>query len=236
MSFEVIVLLGFAVVAVVAYLLGSISFAVIFSTAFTKKDVRDEGSGNAGMTNVLRTAGALPGVLTCVGDFGKAALSAVFGMYIAVPYLNTFAPSGMALLPVYGGIIGAIFCMLGHVFPLFFQFRGGKGIMAAIGAITIIDWRIACMLLAVFFIVLIFTKIVSASSIVAAASYPIATFFMSYFMSRELATGNIHIFGLPAWAFETAGAVIMAVITISKHSGNIKRLIRGEEKSLKVKK
>jgi len=108
--------------------------------------------------------------------------------------------------------------------------------MAAIGAITIIDWRIACMLLAVFFIVLIFTKIVSASSIVAAASYPIATFFMSYFMSRELATGNIHIFGLPAWAFETAGAVIMAVITISKHSGNIKRLIRGEEKSLKVKK
>ena len=236
MSFELSAAIGFFMIAIIAYLLGSISFAVIFSKLFTKRDVREQGSGNAGMTNVLRTAGVLPGILTCVFDFAKASLSVAVGMYTIVPYLNSIAPHGISIAPLYGGMLAATCCMLGHIFPIFFEFRGGKGIMTAIGAIFLIDWRIACILLVVFAIVLLLTKIISISSICAAATYPIATFLIAFFAKSPQPDGSYHLFFLPLWLFETIGAVIMAAITILKHRDNIRRLIRGEEKKMTIKK
>lgn len=236
MSFPLLAALGFVLIAVVAYLCGSVSFAVIFTKAFTRRDVRDFGSGNAGMTNVLRTAGVLPGVLTCVCDFGKSALAVAFAMFVVVPRLNAVAPEGWGIAALYGGMLAGTCAMLGHIFPVFFQFRGGKGIMTALGAITVMDWRIALIILGVFLLVMLCSRIVSLSSVCAAISYPIVTFFIARFTVPPQPDGTYHLLFLPLWLFETIGAAIMAAITIAKHSSNIRRLLRGEEKKLTVKK
>lgn len=122
----------FAAIAVViaAYFIGSVNFAVIFARAFLKKDVRNLGSGNAGATNVMRTAGFLPGILTFVCDALKGFLASYLGKLV----FGLVMSSGIDWLdPIYGAYLCGIACMLGHVFPIFFQFKGGKGAATSVG-------------------------------------------------------------------------------------------------------
>jgi glycerol-3-phosphate acyltransferase PlsY len=212
------------IAALQAYVLGSINFAVIFTNAFTKKDVRDFGSGNAGMTNVLRVAGPLPGILTFVCDALKGAISCFIGKYIIFDYLVTNYPERADwYLPIYGALFCGIFCMIGHVFPAFFQLKGGKAVAVTVGIFAIVDWRCISVALGIFVIVLLISRIISISSLTASISMPI---WIAVFNRNS--EENILI--------SIALTVIMVLIIYLKHIENIKRLIKGEEKPIFGKK
>ncbi len=209
-----------ALIAVIAaYLIGSISFAVIFTKLFIKTDVREVGSGNAGTTNVMRVGGFLPGALTFICDALKGFVACYVGklvfQYIAE---NSGAAWGS---PVYGAFLCGVACMLGHVFPIFFQFKGGKGIATSVGIFAVCCPIAIVLGLAVFALGVLITKIVSLSSI--AATITVVTLTM--------------VFHNDAAAFwpQAVLTIIMGIIVILKHSSNIKRLIEGTEKKISIR-
>ncbi len=120
----------FALIAVVAvaYLIGSINFAIIFSSLLMKKDIRELGSGNPGTTNMLRTGGFVPGILTFVGDALKGAVACGLGKAVFAHFSGTVHPAWVA--PLVGAYLCGVACMLGHMYPVFFRFKGGKGVAA----------------------------------------------------------------------------------------------------------
>ena len=150
---------------IVAYLIGSINFAVIFSNLFTGRDVRNSGSGNAGTTNVMRTAGLLPGILTFVFDAAKGFVGAYIGELV-FGYLFTL--TGLtAFTPVYGAYVCYVFVMIGHIFPVFFGFRGGKGIATSVGGFAVCCLPAIVIGLCAFAVSVLISKIVSLSSLIA---------------------------------------------------------------------
>ena len=209
----------FLLAAVISYLLGSISFAVILTKHFIKRDVRDMGSGNAGMTNVMRTAGFLPGALTFVFDVLKAAAACLIGKYLIFGVLAEMA--GIENLPaIYGALFCGIFCQIGHIFPVFFGFRGGKAVACTAGIFAVCNWKVLVISLAAFLIVFLITRIISASSIAAMIAGPITEYFTvtpEYRLISVLLT------------------VAIAGIVVVKHKDNIIRILKGEEKKLVIK-
>ncbi len=201
--------------AAISYLLGSISFAVIVSRTLAKKDVRDYGSGNAGLTNVIRNFGKLPGILTLVGDFSKGVVSVFLGRLIFAYLAN--------LEPQYGACIAGLFVIIGHIFPLYFGFKGGKGVLTTAGIALMIDPRVFAIVISLFIILFLITRIVSIASIIAAISYPITTYVVNALSGRPD----------PVDTILTAG---IAVILIYMHRANIKRLLNGTEPKFERKK
>lgn len=202
-----------------AYLIGSISFAVIFSKLFSKEDIRSKGSGNAGTTNVMRSVGLLPGLLTFVFDALKGFVACKAGELI-FDYISKNSDAVWAV-PVYGAYICGVACMLGHVFPIFFGFKGGKGVATSVG-IFLVCCPIAIITgLAVFALGLLVCRIVSLSSLIATVVVVV--------MSVIFAASGVNI--LP----QIIMSVIMGIIVFLKHSSNIKRLLAGEEKKITVK-
>lgn len=202
-----------------AYLIGSISFAVIFSKLFSKEDIRSKGSGNAGTTNVMRSVGLLPGLLTFVFDALKGFVACKAGELI-FDYISKNSDAVWAA-PVYGAYICGVACMLGHVFPVFFGFKGGKGVATSVG-IFLVCCPIAIITgLAVFALGLLVCRIVSLSSLIATVVVVV--------MSAIFAASGVNI--LP----QIIMSVIMGIIVFLKHSSNIKRLLAGEEKKITVK-
>lgn len=208
----------YAVLTVIlAYLLGSVSFAIVFSKIFMKKDVRELGSGNAGTTNVMRTGGFKLGALTFLGDVLKGFVACFIGKLV----FSNVLENGKEWA-VYGAFICGVACMLGHVFPVFFQFKGGKGIATSVGIFAICCWPAILIGLAVFTLGVLLTRIVSVSSIAAAITVVSCTMVFSYINAPAL-----------FWP-QAALAVAMGVLVIAKHSENIKRLINGTEKKLSI--
>ncbi len=205
------------VTAIAAYLIGSINFAVIFAKAFMKKDVRELGSGNAGATNVMRNAGFLPGALTFVFDALKGFVASYLGKII-FDYIYT--QTGNELCE---GIIGAFLCglacMLGHVFPFFFDFKGGKGVATSVGIFAVCCPIAIIIGLAVFAITLFISKYVSLSSVLAAVTVVVLSI---VFCDKTALL-------LPQILLSLA----MGVIVIGKHKDNIKRLLAGNESKVK---
>lgn len=220
-------------VAVVAYLLGSISFSIIFTRLFDNHtDIRDLGSGNAGLTNVLRSVGVKAAVFTLFFDFGKCAASVVIGKQI-FQYVCS-AHSMPAYYAQYGALLAGLACVVGHIYPLYFGFRGGKGILSTAGMLAFLDWRIFAVALSIFVILLAATKIVSIASICGAASVPISNFIFSFLDYRS---GHSWYGALPityVWV-TTITCFVFAAILICEHRENIKRLKNGTEKKLSVK-
>lgn len=204
---------------IAAYLLGSVNFAVIFAEAFLKKDVRKLGSGNAGTTNVMRTAGFLPGALTFVCDALKGFAACFIGRAV-FDYAYSASGSEWAL-PVYGAYLCGVACMIGHVFPVFFQFRGGKGVATSVGIYAVCCPPAIAIGLAVFAAAVLITRIVSLSSL--AATVTVITLSIVFFDGSE---------GL---IVSSVLSVAMGVIVFAKHAENIKRLIKGEEKKIKIR-
>lgn len=229
----------------IAYLCGSINFAIITTKAFTGRDVRNAGSGNAGMTNVMRTAGFLPGVITFAGDFAKALAAVALGKYL-LPYLaGLYATDAtadtLAVLPVYGALLTGFFCLLGHVFPLFFGFRGGKGIVTAAGTMLILDWRIFLMEVGIFLILFLITRIISVGSLAAALAYPLTAWLCFGVLRSPLPEQAVSLIlqtglSLPLAAVVSLAAACTSILVIVKHKDNIVRIFHGEEKKLKLKK
>ena len=204
---------------IVAYLLGSISFAVILSKIFLKKDVREMGSGNAGTTNVMRTGGFKLGALTFLGDVVKGLVASLLGKLVFA-----YVFENGATWSVYGAFICGIACMIGHVFPIFFEFKGGKGIATSVGIFLICCYPAILIGLAVFALGVWLTKIVSISSIAAAITVVIFTMVFHNINSPAL-----------FWP-QAVLASLMCLLVILKHSENIKRLLNGTEKKLTIRK
>ena len=221
---------AYLLTAVAAYLLGSISFAVIFTKLFIGRDIRDFGSGNAGATNVFRSVGIRAGICTFVCDFSKGAAAILLGRLI----FKAFAPAGLANdaeMSQLGACIAGLFALLGHIYPVFFGFRGGKGILTAGGIIFVISWQTLLMLLLIFAVIFLLTRIVSVGSIAVAVAYPILT---TIYNIRNYSADplNSSRYGV---IMQIAVSVIMAAIVIYMHRSNIRRLMNGTESKMVFK-
>ena len=190
------------VTALVCYFLGNHNGAICVS-ALLHDDVRAHGSGNAGLTNFIRNYGAGRSLLVIAIDVGKAILACLIAGYVFEPY-------GLRLE---GMTLGGVCVMLGHDFPALQGFRGGKGILSGWFVAWTIDWRVASLIGAVFFIAYILTRYVSLGSVLAAV-----TFGAGFAIFHH---DNI-------WVM--AGGIFMSVLTIFMHRGNIARLVKGEER------
>lgn len=213
-------ILSVVLAGVLSYLIGSINFAIIVSKLFAQKDIRDYGSGNAGMTNVLRTYGKLPAVITTIGDVGKSVVAVKLGQFIFDSLLSgTGADFQPLLQPICGAYLAAIFCMLGHSKPVFFGLRGGKGVLVGAGAALATE-PIACLVLLVIFLVEVaITHIVSLGSIIIAALYPVLT--LCYWLWKGTDAASL--------VFITVCCVLMGAYVIWLHRSNIQRLKNGTE-------
>ncbi len=200
----------YIIVSIIAYFLGSISFSVIFSRKFAGFDVRDKGSRNAGATNVLRTAGKKIAILTLVCDILKGVVAVLLAMLAGAIW-----KMDSTILEYLSGF----FAILGHTFPIFFEFRGGKGVATALGVLITINWQIGliCLLFAV--IIIAITRMVSVGSILAAILYPILTVFIEQ---------------VKFWP--TIISILIALLVIFNHRENLKRIKNGTENKLSFKK
>ena len=210
-------LLALTISAVISYLLGSVNFAIIITKLFSNTDIREHGSGNAGMTNVLRTVNKKAAALTFIGDCLKGLISAWLSFLI----FSYITPS----LMLNGGYIGTIFAMLGHMYPVYYNFRGGKGISVCGGAILFTDWRVFLLILTVFLIATLLTRFVSFGSILAAIGYALFTFILQFFFDNN-----------PMVYVNTLLALVSTLFTVYKHKENIKRLINKTENKIGSKK
>ena len=202
----------YVVISIIAYFIGSISFSVIFSRKFAGFDVRDKGSKNAGSTNVLRTVGRKAAILTLLCDAIKGALA----ILIAIIASKIWKETNILALEYLAGF----FAILGHTFPIFFEFRGGKGVATALGVLITLDWKIGLICLIFALIIMTFTKIVSIGSILSAILFPI----LVMFMAQEKNFWTILI------------SILIALLIIYNHRKNLKRIKEGTESKLSFKK
>ena len=166
------------IAAVIAYLIGSINTSIITTRIVAHKDIRTMGSGNAGFTNVLRTVGKGPAIVTFIGDFLKGVVS----ILIAYLILIGFNDEKMNLVRQYAFYISGLACVLGHMYPIFYGFKGGKGVVTTASVMLMTDWRTLVAALVVFAIMFATTKVISKCALVNASVYPITTFCFRYFL------------------------------------------------------
>lgn len=185
---------------IAAYFLGSISTAVITAKLLKQADPRTQGSGNAGATNVLRTNGKAAGIITLIGDMLKGAIAVVIGE------LCNLGPAALATV--------ALFAVIGHIFPIWFQFKGGKGVATALGTLLVLTPGISAVLIVIWGIVVLISRYVSLGSIIAMITAPILLF----------------VFGHISAFFPV---LLMAILIVWKHKDNISRLRAGEERKLR---
>ena len=202
----------------IPYLLGSLSFSVIVSKTLYHQDIRNFGSGNAGMTNVLRTFGKKAAALTVVGDIGKGVVAVLLAKWFFGSQLAS--EQSYFLGAIFGIYLAAFFAVLGHVYPLYFGFKGGKAVSVATGTIVAISPVMVLPLLVVFFGVLAAGKMVSLSSICCAAAYPVVTFLYYWLIQKS---------DLSVILTTTIGAAIMGALVIWLHRSNIQRIRNGTE-------
>ena len=207
-----------------AYLIGSVSFAVIFSKIFTGKDVRDSGSGNAGATNTLRTVGVLPGLLTFLFDAIKGFAACYVGKTV-FEYIYSSYQSEI-FTPIYGAYLCCVMVMIGHIFPVFFGFKGGKAVACSVGTFAVCCPIAIILGLCGFAVSLIISKIVSLSSLIATVIV-VGTSVIYQFVGSGVNYNIIPVIIL---------SLIAGYIVFIKHKENIKRLIKGEEKKISSRK
>lgn len=208
----------YIIVAIIAYLLGSISFSIIISKKMAGFDVREKGSGNAGSTNVLRTVGKKAAIITLVCDI----LKGVVAILIALLAGKIIQGLDNALLVQLAGI----FVILGHTFPVFFKFKGGKGIATSLGVLLTINWQIGLICLVFALILIILTKMVSVGSLAAAILFPVLVIFIDQnYIVAESSNWSYLIF-----------SIIIVLLVIFNHRENIKRIFSGTENKISFKK
>lgn len=218
------------VTCVIAYLIGSINISIILSKSIYGEDIRTSGSGNAGATNMLRTYGKGIAVATLICDVLKGVLSVVLASWADI-ILNQYAKNA-SLTPfesayILGNLkyIAGVFVVLGHDFPIFFGFRGGKGVATSLGVAAALNWQVGLIVLGVALIIMIVSRYVSLGSICAAALYPVILF--TYLLAKN---------NLEASSGYIVMAFILAFLLITKHHANIKKLRNGTENRLFGKK
>lgn len=201
-------MIPYIIIAVIAYLIGSINFSVIISKKVAGFDVREKGSGNAGSTNVLRTVGKKAAIVTLICDILKGVVSILLAKLMG----NIWGELDKELLVQLAGI----FVILGHTFPIFFKFKGGKGVTTSLGVILTTNWQIGLICLVFALVLMALTQMVSVGSVAAAILYPVLTIFMA---------GSY-----------TISAIVVAVLVVFNHRENVKRILSGTENKISFKK
>ena len=189
--------------AVISYLIGSVNSAILLVRGLFHKDIRSSGSGNAGATNAGRSYGAGVGALTLLCDVLKAVVACLIGHALA-------GQTGQAL--------AGLFCLVGHCWPVFFHFRGGKGMAVGTGALFTIDWRVTLILIAFFLLVFLVGRRVSLSTVLTVIVYPAVYYLMH-----------------GAWDITLTLTTVMAVLIVFQHRSNIARIIKGTEPKFSFK-
>ncbi|MBE5805314.1 MAG: glycerol-3-phosphate 1-O-acyltransferase PlsY [Clostridiales bacterium] len=205
----------YILMAVIAYAIGSVNFSVILSKKIAGFDVREKGSGNAGTTNMLRSVGKGAAAITLILDILKGLVSIIIAKYIVGNIVDGINVSILVQL-------AGFFVVLGHTFPVFFGFKGGKGIATALGVLLLTNPLIGGICLVYALAVMALTKMVSLGSIMAAVLFPILTVFITY---NYITDGNYILFG-----------IAMAVLVVFNHRANLKRIYNGTENRLSFKK
>ena len=204
----------YIIITLIGYLIGSVNFSVLISKKMAGFDVREKGSGNGGTTNVLRTVGKKAAVLTLIADI----LKGIFAVLIAwgIGKVVSENVSGAILVQLAGFAV-----VVGHTFPVFFGFRGGKGIATGLGILLLINWKIGLICLIFAIALMTVTRMVSLGSIAAAVLFPVLTIFIH---DNYLVSGNYIVFG-----------IVMASFVIYNHRANIQRIMTGTENKLSFK-
>lgn len=207
------IVLGLALTVLISYLIGSVNSAITICRIIKKDDIRKYGSGNAGLTNVLRVYGKGPATVTLLCDLAKGVIAVVLCRVLVTDVLHvTFFDNRLFI-----GYVAGLFVMLGHIFPVFYKFHGGKGVLIAATTLIAIDPLTCLFSVLVFAIILAVTKYVSVGSICAAFSYPLFTIITQ---SLRNMTG--------VWQ-NAAMALVIAFLITYMHKPNIKRLKAGTE-------
>ena len=207
---------SYIIVVIIAYLLGSISFSVIISKKLAGFDVREKGSGNAGATNMLRSVGIKGAVLTLIGD----CLKGIVAILVAVIAGKIAQNADKALLVQLAGIA----VVLGHTFPIFFNFKGGKGVATALGVVLVTNWQIGLICLVFALVLMALSRMVSLGSVGACVLFPVLVLFIkNNYIVTEGSSYLIY-------------SIILAIIVAFNHRSNIKRLLNGTENKISFKK
>lgn len=206
----------YVVIAIIAYLIGSVNFGVLISKKMAGFDVREKGSGNAGSTNVLRTVGKKAAAITLACDILKGLVS-ILVAFIVGKFAKSVNPA--VLIEV-----AAFFVVVGHTFPVFFGFKGGKGVATSLGVILFVNWKIGLTCLIFALALMAITRMVSLGSISAAVLFAVLTliFREGYLVEFDF---SFVIFG-----------ILLAALVIFNHRSNLKRILAGTENKLNFKK
>ena len=199
--------------AISAYLLGSLNFAIIISGKQYRQDIREFGSKNAGMTNMMRTYGKKAAGFTLLGDALKAVVSCLIGY---------------AIFGQWGAYLSGLFCIIGHMFPLYYRFKGGKGVVTAAITILMCNPIVFAILFLIFVLIVLFTKYISLGSVMCMLLYPVVL----DRIDRSTLLNENPPSGSPYVIF----AVLIMLLVVVKHWGNIKRLLSGTENKFSFKK
>ncbi len=210
----------YIIMAIIAYLIGSINFSVILSKKMAGFDVREKGSGNAGSTNMLRSVGKKAAAITLICDILKGVVS----IGIAILLGNVIENMNRELLLQIAGIA----VVIGHTFPIFFGFKGGKGVATSLGVILMSNWQIGLICLVFALVLMVLTKMVSLGSCAAAVLFPVLTLFINtnYTVLSESKSGKVYLIY----------SILLAVIVLFNHRSNIKRILNGTENKVGSKK
>ena len=207
----------YIIVAILAYAIGSVNFSVLISRKMAGFDVREKGSGNAGTTNILRAVGSKAAVITLICDILKGVVAVLLAFLIG----NMSQTADRALLVQIAGLL----VVVGHTFPIFFEFRGGKGIATALGVLFVTNWKIALICLVFAIVLIAITRMVSVGSMSAAVLFPILTLFIGdNFIVAQV--------GIKYFIY----SLLLAAFVIFNHRENIKRIMNGTENKISLKK
>ncbi len=204
----------YIIIGIIGYLIGSISFSIIIGKKMAGIDVREQGSGNAGSTNVLRTIGKKAAALTLLCDVLKGVVAVLIAFVV-----GKFAKDLNSAILIQ---IAALAVVVGHTFPIYFGFKGGKGVATSLGILLIVNWQIGLICLVFALLLMALTRMVSLGSVSAAVLYPVLTIFIT---EHYLVSGNYIIFG-----------ILLAAFVIFNHRENVKRILSGTENKLSFKK
>lgn len=207
---------AYIIVGLVAYLIGSISFSIIISKKMAGFDVREKGSGNAGATNMLRSVGKKAAILTLLGDALKGVIAILFAIIVGKIAKN----ADKALLVQIAGIL----VVVGHTFPIFFGFKGGKGVATSLGVLLMTNWQIGLICLVFALLLMALTQMVSMGSVGAAILFPVLVLFIHTNFTVSEGSGYL------------VYSIILALLVAFNHRGNIKRILNGTENKLSFKK
>lgn len=217
-----------------AYLISSVNTSIIVTRIVMHKDIRTMGSGNAGFTNVLRCVGKTPAIITFIGDFLKGIVSVAIAMLLMIGAQGAQAD----LYRGYLMYIAGLFAVVGHTFPIYYKFRGGKGVVTTFAVMLMTDWRTLVCALLIFAVIFVFTHIISVCALV---NFTIYTFtaFTWRFLDYKGITSSFSPMPSPSMPFVIFSAVmalLIGLLVIVRHKDNIKRLMNGTEKKIKAKK